>query len=645
MVPYLLLIICLISDFDVFANEPLIKKEITTKEITNKKVSNYQSDLVTAPQWTSFSERSGLWPYAVTSDEWSSWSENTHWFQNLDQVSGVNSRSQGTPGISLRGSGLSDRTLVMINGIPLNLSDGLGPSDVLIPDGMIDRTVVMKGPASVFFGASALGGAINNFVSVRPKMQLQTRVNSWGLATGALSVPYTLNRGDNNLKGQASYLRESDPGAFSYALRSHSLYGHREHNQSQKESATFVHEFKKASWEIVQTGLYGRKWGEYPAYLLSQDPQASSVTSGEFERQGGLLGINITKKWGESDSVSWKGHSATVDQSYDRYQPYSSSTRTTRWSQSLEYSTLIAHQYSAQFFVDQSSDSFHSSYLEGPTINSENIDEGVLFQIPLNSQISVQPAFRYLNTYHRGIGAIGLFESSPEGEKWLSWSQGFRRPSLFDRFCLSTFCLGNPELKPEMGEQWELGFSQAFQWMDQEGKHIRQWQHSFSFFTVEYTNYLSQELRGTQYIKVNRGSTIVFGSEMTGQLNLKPIQLQTSLTYLRAKDQETHLRLNLIPEMMAHTTLKYLLGDRWEWWLRENYLGSYLDQNKLVVGESTDDQIDLGHVVTTDLGVQYKFQQNSISLTYKNLFNQPQELMLGYPEPLGSLWLQASWLM
>ena len=87
-------------------------------------------------------------------------------FEAIDQQVGSTSTSYGEAGqdfgfaagrITLRGY---DRgTLVMVNGVPMNLKNY--PSTENIPANMVERIEIVKGAASTLYGAEAMGGVVN----------------------------------------------------------------------------------------------------------------------------------------------------------------------------------------------------------------------------------------------------------------------------------------------------------------------------------------------------------------------------------------------------------------------------------------------------------------------------------------------------
>lgn len=94
-------------------------------------------------------------------------------FEAIDQQIGSTSTSYGEAGqdfgfaagrITLRGY---DRgTLVMVNGVPMNLKNY--PSTENIPAAMVDRIEIVKGAASTLYGGEAMGGVIN-IILKKPK--------------------------------------------------------------------------------------------------------------------------------------------------------------------------------------------------------------------------------------------------------------------------------------------------------------------------------------------------------------------------------------------------------------------------------------------------------------------------------------------
>jgi outer membrane receptor for ferrienterochelin and colicins len=99
-------------------------------------------------------------------------------------------------------------TMVLINGMPIvsGLATVYGLSG--IPQSLIERIEVIKGPSSTLYGSEALGGVIN-IITKNPKkaarFNLITSVNSWQEKNNDISISAPINRRVHTLMGINSY--------------------------------------------------------------------------------------------------------------------------------------------------------------------------------------------------------------------------------------------------------------------------------------------------------------------------------------------------------------------------------------------------------------------------------------------------------
>ena len=94
---------------------------------------------------------------------------------NIDRSNGIFSKNAS---ITMRGLNGSPRTLVLLDGIPLNKADGGGLNwNRIIPE-FINRIEVSKGPTSSVYGSNAMGGVIN-IITNRPSSLLQGQVKAF----------------------------------------------------------------------------------------------------------------------------------------------------------------------------------------------------------------------------------------------------------------------------------------------------------------------------------------------------------------------------------------------------------------------------------------------------------------------------------
>lgn len=104
-------------------------------------------------------------------------------------------------------------TMILIDGMPIvsSLSTVYGLSG--IPNSMIDRIEVVKGPASSLYGSEAMGGIINVITknaSLAPKLSVDVMATSWQEYTADLAGKFSLGKNVQSLIG-FNYYRFQKP--------------------------------------------------------------------------------------------------------------------------------------------------------------------------------------------------------------------------------------------------------------------------------------------------------------------------------------------------------------------------------------------------------------------------------------------------
>jgi len=206
----------------------------------------------------------------------------------LSTVPGLNvSRSFGIfshkSSVTMRGLSGNEqaRVLVMIDGVPVNKSDGGSVNWNLLDPAMVERIEVVKGPASSMYGSNAMGGAIN-VITRRP--------------TGDLSGKVTAGYGTyNTFSGRVSLGQKMNPGedkGFYYRL-----------NGFYRQSDGYItqSEFDQAANPYVVAS----DMQEYSASLKT----GYSIRKGEFV-EADFIAYNDRRGTGE---LVWQPHGNTTD--------------------------------------------------------------------------------------------------------------------------------------------------------------------------------------------------------------------------------------------------------------------------------------------------------------------------------------------
>jgi vitamin B12 transporter len=212
-----------------------------------------------------------------------------------------------------------------------------------------------------------------------------------------------------------------------------------------------------------------------------------------------------------------------------------------------------------------------------------------------------------------------------------AYGTAFRAPSLFDRYGVDSFgYIGNPNLKPESAQGWEIGFTttlDAFARKD------------FVSFGVTYFNEQVQNLIVAQFVPVdtavNVGSAHLQGIET--QLTLRPagwFALDASYTFTDAQNADTGSRLLRRPQNTASIDARITplpgLTIAPELLLTGAFQDFLVDNG----GNATGTIVSSPHGLIANLNVTYDVVPRvQLFGTGRNLFNSRFEPVNGYQTP------------
>jgi len=98
---------------------------------------------------------------------------------NVDRKNGIFSKNAS---VNMRGLNSSARTLVMLDGVPMNKADGGGVNWNRVNTESVERIEVIKGPGSAMYGGNAMGGVINVItkgISATPSGSVKVSLGSY----------------------------------------------------------------------------------------------------------------------------------------------------------------------------------------------------------------------------------------------------------------------------------------------------------------------------------------------------------------------------------------------------------------------------------------------------------------------------------
>ncbi|MDO9549203.1 MAG: TonB-dependent receptor [Candidatus Marinimicrobia bacterium] len=394
----------------------------------------------------------------------------------LQNVPGVTIKDYGglgnTKSISLRGSSDS-QVLILLDGQRLN-SPQSGSVDLnqISLEG-IEKIEVVRGGNSALYGSDAIGGVIN-IISKKtdPDEQgvagdLKFGVASFGTYTAEPSLRFYIK----NSGITASYKYLSSKGEFSYtdnygnpATRVNSDIISRDYYLG------LIHEFGDPHYQrnlSLTFKHYDSAQGApgtiepyyYHARMWHRDNKISAVYTGKIFN----LFHNLRFQSYYYDSWYKYKNDETTGGILSKY-----STQT--YGNEIQFNSVIGPQvsltYGSGFRYDQNRDIITQDFNKQTSYYLFAVNESVICINSLLQTISLVPSLRfdtdskYMNhIVSPKLGAIFNFGEAWQSSLKLNISKSYRAPTFNDLYWPDDdpFSVGNPELEPEYGTDWDVG--------------------------------------------------------------------------------------------------------------------------------------------------------------------------------------------
>ncbi|MGE3974058.1 MAG: TonB-dependent receptor [Bdellovibrionales bacterium] len=561
-----------------------------------------------------FSERSGVWNSQKVTPE------KTHLdisspYETFSKIPGVQARFEGSPTVSIRGSQSLPRVLGLYNSIPLNMADGSGANRLLIPHETIDEVRLFKGPASLFFGGDAMGGAVNFLSRKLDRPTARGHVGSFGQRGLLIATPLLSTTRHQN---QLSFFNESVDGNYPYTLKSSGASGTRADNNRHLQRYTYMGQNHFDRWSFGQNLVWAQEMNATPGSVITPGTTQARNTAGLASLQNGFKLSDSTEFHHRIFGIV--GDNEYRDSTSESFAKTSRVGNSLSWKQDWQTST----PFNSELFVDHNHDEHKSTYSGDRVYTTDETETGVIFDIPIWDHFILKSGTRYLWAHKVAVSAAGLFEETESLKRWMTYSEGFHNPSLSQRLSNFGTSIANPELKPETSQQVEIGFQQRLIATPQ--TYWDQYRWGASVFRINYKNFIStRTLAGGQTQPVNLGSANGYGMELQAGLDKDLWSFDLGYSYMEAEDNDKQ-SLPLTPNHQASLTAGY----RWATLLFEvtdTYWSKFYDRYGTGL-------VEMGSWNTFDLTIRTKDLNDwTVKGGVLNILDTPVELTRGYPEP------------
>jgi vitamin B12 transporter len=464
----------------------------------------------------------------------------------------------------------SNAVLVLRDGMPLNdASDSSGAFNFGVDTlADVERIEVIRGPMAALYGSGAIGGVINlisrqgheqgfhltgELAGGYPR-QLEGNVNASGIA-GPMDYSATV-------QGQDQRGYDTTPQRMSIYTGVPDPYG--EVTGTLNLGYTPIDGTRLSLFLRARRAIFGFNALGNPTFddsnstgrddsLLGRIGVASKLFNGAYETSVFVGRLQDDRQYTETLNPLDPNQQANDS----RYHSYRTDAQ---WNNTLHLSDLMAvpwasasdltfgYEHTADNINVKVDQSFSGSPFQSST-KASMTDDAVYagLQTTLLQRLSVTGQIRqdWVDADVPFTWRLGAVLDVPEVASRFKAAYGtaFRAPSLFDRFGVDSFgYVGNPNLKPESAQGWEIGFTTTLSLGVSFGA---------TYFNEQVQNLIVAVLTPVD-TAVNVGSAHIQGVET--ELNLRPARwfaVQASYTFTDAQNADTGSRLLRRPQNTA----------------------------------------------------------------------------------------------
>ncbi len=542
----------------------------------------------------------------------------------LRDVPGATVSRSGGPGnlteVYLRGAE-SNQTLVLIDGVEVNHPDGGAFDFNSLLDLAIERIEVLRGPQSVLWGSSTIGGVIN-IVTRRADQPFQAHArveggsfNTWHTAG---SIGGRGERYDALLSG--GWLQTDGWSAGS------TWRGNREDDGTKTGALLFKGSVRPADdLELTLTGRYTRNRTDFDAFL-GGDQQPVVDSNDRIDNRQNLLRLQgryslLGGAWEHLLGLARYNMDSTTSSA--GFEPFDSESNANQIDYQSNYFLNAGNaQHTFTLLVKDKKDEASNTYFATNSVHNTGV--ALHYGLGLDERLFITAGLRRdfndrfddTNTYR--LTAAYLW---PEfgGRLHASYGTAVKNPTLTELFGFSGDFKGNPNLRPEESHGFDLGWEQTL--LDQRLK----------FDVTAFANRIDNIIVGAGRTVINLpGESQARGVEISASAQLTP-GFSSTLAYTFTDTEDSHGdELRRRPRHVASLGLNYRFIERGQLQLTVRHHGSSVDT-------AFDAQTFETYLVPMDgytvvnLAADYSLDKHwQFFGRVENLFDKQYEDVLGY---------------
>lgn len=547
---------------------------------------------------------------------------------------GLNVFRLGGPGtqasVLIRGA-KSEHTLVLIDGIEMN--DPISPGGTFnfanLTTDNIERIEILRGPQSTLYGSDAIGGVIN---IITKKGAGKTTCYVSGEYGEYNTFRTTVGASGGNKWGNYSFaVSRLETEGFSSADEKDGNVekdGYKNTTVSTKLGLTpienldiyFVLRYDDAEVDI--DGSNSLTW------MFGDDPNSTQDTEEVFLRTSATLRL-FDDVWEQTLGVSFTDvardsrNKPDADDPADDKSSFDSQRVKLDWQNNfyIGESNILTIGLETEEEEGKSKSTFGDFPKKDARTDSAYVEDqiklGDVFFITLGARVDDHEEFGSEGTYRATFA--WLLEQTGSKVKY-TYGTGFKAPTLFQLFAppdpMFGGALGNPNLKPEKSEGFDIGIEQEL------------YSGRVRFGITAFENDF-EDLIGFDFVEgyINIDEAETSGVELFVSVQpLDNLMINATYTYTETEDRSTGEELLRRPKDVADVDINYQFPEKGNVNLEILYIGNRDD-----VDPNTFDTVKMGGYTVVNLAASYYLNENmEIFGRVENLLDREYEEVKGY---------------
>ncbi len=548
---------------------------------------------------------------------------------NQDNIGGI---LNALPGISVRSTGTSElvsirgcdpnKVIVMLDGVPMN-NEGEGTFDISsVPSEMVERIEIAKG-GSILQGKDAIGGVIN--IVTEPRKERRNLEMGFG-SFNTLNCRTTLS--------PFFYFQLSKRDDFTYRnSSSKEIRRENSHLSSYNIFSKIPCKLKKLN-TIFRFHFFAREMG-MPGAVEQPTPGAKS-TEKKAVFQGEINLFSLSSKtyitgdfFSYSDSLSW----AKMD-TYHRNITYGQTLEGEKKIYGNNISYGCSYKRATLLLEDRirPKSNLNKKRNEGSVWLKDEFPFGLYTRGIIVSCLKYHMAEGISPLVTPKLGIVVL-----RGERYIfgfsiNWNKGYRIPSFHELFWVpDVFAMGNPDLLPERGTNFEYGVNIAIPLYGMLRGDV-------TFFYNDIKDIIVWRRRlYDKYSPENVSQAKIYGREEKISWESPHLECEVNHTYLDARNYgEEYYGKFLVLRPGHRVNIK--MGLKF-WKIHSNIEWRWTD--KRYIREANTKFLPPYHTIDANAEMKLSLfeKEGEIRLEVCNLANKSYEILERYPMP------QRSWIV